>query len=273
MTAAMYMCAYAMLSLFIIMRLFIKKRSRSAIARASFMLFIIAVCTIDLIVVVADNTKSTTTLVNILNVLLILFFVRAIREVWLQFIQVVVKSVPVFIIIFAYFIIYILTGFILFANSEIDESFATINESLYTVFILFTVSNYPDIELPYFEESRLAMLYFWSFLLIGIFLLSNLLLAQIFLNYKKLMNKKLKKYESDVKDYFEEIFNKLTDKKPEDKKYLTTEEITEMLGGTDVVDSDKRLVDLLWQSQRILDDQIHLQDFAYLMQFTDTPEQ
>ena len=127
-----------------------------------------------------------------------------------------VKSVPVFIIIFAYFIIYILTGFILFANSENDQSFSTINESLYTVFILFTVSNYPDIELPYFEESRLAMLYFWSFLLIGIFLLSNLLLAQIFLNYKRLMNKKLKKYERDVVDYFKKIFDDLTKDKPDD---------------------------------------------------------
>ncbi len=65
----------------------------------------------------------------------------------------------------------------MFANNGNDESFSTINESLYTVFILFTVSNYPDVQTPYFEQSRMSMLYFWVFLLIGIFLLSNLLLA------------------------------------------------------------------------------------------------
>lgn len=56
--------------------------------------------------------------------------------------------------------------------------------------------------MSYFEENRLSILYFWSFLLIGIFLLSNLLLAQIFLNYKKLIKKKLTKYEQNVKLYF-----------------------------------------------------------------------
>ena len=86
MTAGLYMAAYIFLSMFIIMRLFIKKRSRSAIVRSSFMLCLIATCIIDLILVVVDNSKSTTTLTNILNVILILLFVRAIREVWLQFI-------------------------------------------------------------------------------------------------------------------------------------------------------------------------------------------
>ena len=112
--------------------------------------------------------------------------------------QVVMFSVPVFVIIFAYFVIFILVGFIFFANSTAGESFSSINESMYTVFILFTVSNYPDVQMPYFEEHRLAFIYFWIFLLVGIFLLSNLLLAQIFLNYKKLVSKKLKRYDNRV---------------------------------------------------------------------------
>lgn len=45
------------------------------------------------------------------------------------------------------------------------------------------------------------------------------------------------------------------------------------MGGYDVVDSDKRLSDMLWQSKLILDDKILLQDFIYILQFTDSVEQ
>jgi len=54
------------------------------------------------------------------------------------------------------------------------------------------------------------MFYFWTFLLIGIFLLANLLLAQIFINYKTLIDKKLKRYEKDVEIYFKALFDAIT---------------------------------------------------------------
>jgi len=64
------------------------------------------------------------------------------------------------------------------------------------------------------------MVYFWFFLLIGIFLLSNLLLAQIFLNYKKLINGKLKRYSDKVEEYFRELFDEIAE---DGKSYLTVE--------------------------------------------------
>ena len=63
------------------------------------------------------------------------------------------------------------------------------------------------------------MLYFWIFLLIGIFLLSNLLLAQIFLNYKKLINGKLKRYSDQVEKYFRKLFDQIS----EGESFLTVE--------------------------------------------------
>ena len=158
--------------------------------------------------------------------------------------QVVMFSVPVFVIIFAYFVIFILVGFIFFAGSTASESFITINESMYTVFILFTVSNYPDVQMPYFADNRLTFIYFWVFLLVGIFLLSNLLLAQIFLNYKKLVSKKLKKYDNRVQEYFLQLFHDVAE--DENKTFLTVEEFTECLGGDEIVKRDKRLSDLIW---------------------------
>ena len=207
MTNFLMITAYILLSIFIIMRLFIKKRSRSAICRSGCMLILMLISTIEIIWVAVSSHRSTAAIVNVFNVFLLLFFVRAIREVWLQFMQVLGASVPIFAIIMAYFVIYIIVGFIFFANSQASDSFITINEATYTVFILFTVSNYPDVQTPFFEENRLSLLYFWTFLLIGIFLLSNLLLAQIFLNYKNLIEKKLKRYKKDVDGYFREMFD------------------------------------------------------------------
>ena len=119
-TTTLNIVAYLLLSTFVAIRLMIKKRSTSAWFRSIVMFSIMFICTVDLIWVDASDKRSTTPVVNIFNVCLILFFVRAIREVWGQFVVVVVKSVPVFAILMAYFVIYIIVGFIFFANSEED---------------------------------------------------------------------------------------------------------------------------------------------------------
>ena len=110
----------------------------------------------------------------------------------------------------AYFILFVMVGFIMFGQSADNEAFATITSSMYTVFILFTVSNYPDVSMTYFENKRISLLYFWTYLLIGIFLLSNLLLAQIFINYKTLIDGRLKRYEIEVDKFFMELFDAIT---------------------------------------------------------------
>ena len=81
------------------------------------MLIMILSSMIDLIWVLADGDRSASAIVNIFNVMLVLFFVRAIREVWIQFVQVVIASVPVFAIILAYLILFTIVFYILFANN------------------------------------------------------------------------------------------------------------------------------------------------------------
>jgi hypothetical protein len=85
-TAALCVIAYALLTVFIVMRLYIKKKSRGSVCRASTMLLMMLIGTVDIIWVTIDETRSVTTMVNFINVALILFFIRSIREVWIQFI-------------------------------------------------------------------------------------------------------------------------------------------------------------------------------------------
>ena len=56
------------------------------------------------------------------------------------------------------------------------------------------MSNYPDIELPFFDTSRKSMIYFIVQMTVGIFLLSNLLLATVFNNYKTMLDRKMPDY-------------------------------------------------------------------------------
>ena len=55
--------------------------------------------------------------------------------------------------------------------------------------------------------------------------------------------------------------------------FITTEKMIEVMGGKEVVDSEKRLSDMIWQSKLILDNKIMVQDFIYILQYTDTVEQ
>lgn len=106
------------------------------------------------------------------------------------------------------------------------------------------------------------------YLLVGILLLANLLLATVFLNYKKLINKRVTKYERNVKQFFRDLFAKIDE---EDQGWISVEKMTEVLGGDQIVARDKRLNDLLWQSSIILGGQIGVQDFAFILHYTETP--
>jgi len=81
-TTSLTLISYIFLATFVVMRLFIKKRTKSAVIRSVLMGALMLCCSVDLIWILVDQHRSTTPLVNIFNVMLILFFVRAIREVW-----------------------------------------------------------------------------------------------------------------------------------------------------------------------------------------------
>lgn len=80
---AFSIAAYLFLSIFVILRLFIKKRDRGAICRSSAMFLCMLISIADLIWVALDHNRKTSWLMPIFNCTLILLFVRAIREVWI----------------------------------------------------------------------------------------------------------------------------------------------------------------------------------------------
>jgi hypothetical protein len=207
-THILYYLAYTILSFFIILRLFLKKRTTSSLFRAAIMLVLMLIASVDMMSSSMDGTFENFMTVFI-NVTLLLFFIRSLREVWVQIFKVMMSSAALFMIIFAYIIFFSFVGYVLFANNQEDSSFGDLFSSVYTVFILFTVSNYPNISIPFYEVNREAAIYFWVYLCIAVFLLTNLLLAVIFNNYQNILHKKINKNQNKVAQFFIDLFDTL----------------------------------------------------------------
>ena len=132
---------------------------------------------------------------------------------------------------------------------------------------MFTMSNYPDIEIPFFKDNRMSAIYFVVQMTVGIFLLSNLLLATVFNNYKTMLDRKMLRYEEEVSKYFKRLFEKIDHDK---HGFISTQTMVEALGGEAVLLKDKRTFDMIWQANIILDGEIRVSDFRYLMQHAAT---
>ncbi|CAK0842266.1 unnamed protein product [Prorocentrum cordatum] len=70
---------------------------------------------------------------------------------------------------------------ILFADC--NEAFQSYSSTLLNLFILLTTSNYPDVQTPLVNDYWLAFLFFFGFLVTGLFLLMNLIFSAIYAQY------------------------------------------------------------------------------------------
>lgn len=109
------------------------------------------------------------------------------------------------VIIVAYLIFFSLVGFALFAHPLYYDDpvgyFGTITETIYNVYVLLTTSNFPDILFPFWKSNNFTALYFIGFLLIGLYMLMNLMLAVFYNSYKTQIEKKISKYDTIREDF------------------------------------------------------------------------
>lgn len=73
--------------------------------------------------------------------------------------------------------------------------------------ILLTTSNFPDVMLPAYYESSYSVIFFITYLILGLYFLLNTLLATIFTNYKKRLQARAAKREDGRTIYLEKYFN------------------------------------------------------------------
>lgn len=64
------------------------------------------------------------------------------------------------------------------------QYFSSFGDSVFNMMVLMTTCNHPDIMLPAYQISRVNAIFFVTYLVVGLFLLMNLLLAIFYSNFK-----------------------------------------------------------------------------------------
>lgn len=90
----------------------------------------------------------------------------------------------------------------------------------YNMLVCITTSNYPDIMLPAYQKNHTNVLFFVIYLIIGLFLIMNLVLAIFYSNFKNRFHEHIESNEERRSAYLYKLFKSFAG----DKDYLTKDE-------------------------------------------------
>ena len=91
----------------------------------------------------------------------------------------------ILIFIFLYIILWsIFMGFIFRNSVEGYFYFKDISESFYSMMILLTTANFPDVMLPAYQKNFFNVIFFVVYLVLGLYVLMNMLLASVYAKFK-----------------------------------------------------------------------------------------
>lgn len=117
--------------------------------------------------------------------LLVLTLFRTLRQYCFQYLATLYDSIAMVLFIIAYNIYFSWIGQKIFAGTLQGTLYmSNFGNSFYNMFVLMTTSNYPDVMLPAYQMSRMYFIFFGTYLILGLFLIMNLLLAIIYSNFK-----------------------------------------------------------------------------------------
>ena len=74
------------------------------------------------------------------------------------------------------------------------EYFSDFPTSCWSLLVLLTTANFPDVMLPAYQENRFYAFFFVTYLVLGLYLFMNLLLAIFYSNYKTRYDQQLNKF-------------------------------------------------------------------------------
>ena len=115
-----------------------------------------------------------------------------VKESWSDF----KASVTILITVFAWTFIYSIVGYYLYAYTfEGLMAFGDFTQSYVSLLTLLTTANFPDVMLPAYQKNYFSMIFFVSFLLVGLFFLLSLLLASVFNKFKGRLKERIEKNE------------------------------------------------------------------------------
>ena len=173
-------------------------------------LTIIALCFIDIAVCLQFDSFP---LINFfLRGVLIILLVKSQRSMWTIVLKIFYQTRVLTFLIFCVMLFFGIVGYFLFSDSE---DFSNIVKSTYSLFILLSTCNFPDVMLGTFDDNnKFPFFYFLLYLAINYFILFTLLKT---LYYSEFFDS----FKANARKAIEDIFDKFHNEEYEIKKKLS----------------------------------------------------
>ena len=169
-----------------------RKMTRKGNARNYALVLVLILSTIDHILGLYYEYNAIVSLFIRPNVVYI-FFSAVRSNLWL-IVHSLKDTLMILATILCYVLFFALVGHYLFRhNFEGTAVFTNLNASYYQLVILLTTANFPDVMLPAYEKHYLYSIFFVVYLVLGLYFLLNILLANVFSMYKTRLESKLEK--------------------------------------------------------------------------------
>lgn len=128
---------------------------------------------------------------NLMRVFVLLSLGHNLRVSFLNLLRDLRDSFAILLSIFGYILFFVLTVFYFYRpTAEGILNFGSLKDAYRNMTILFTTANYPDIFLMGMNDNYFNCFLFMLFMLLGLYFLTNLLVANVFNKYTARMEAK-----------------------------------------------------------------------------------
>lgn len=170
-------------------RILLGTNSRRYIILQSFLLTFLSVS-------IGENIYSLLTsrfpiITLLLKGVILVMLIRNLRVAWYGIFVIFYKTKTVFFLILINILMFGLIGFLFFGKE--DGDFSTVIKSMYSLYILLSTCNFPDVMLSTLTISKFAAFYFAIYIIINLFILLSLLKALYFYVYFEHFKKRTEK--------------------------------------------------------------------------------
>lgn len=117
----------------------------------------------------------------------------SVRRVLRGIMQTCQRVVDIIVLLFFYVGVFAVIGVYLYSEDPYNWFFADLGTAYTQLFVLLTTCNFPDIMLPAYARSRWNFLFFFVFIIGGIYFITNLVLAIIYQNFTVRERRKFQK--------------------------------------------------------------------------------
>ncbi|MBA0798915.1 hypothetical protein Gohar_009465, partial [Gossypium harknessii] len=147
----------------------------------------------------------------------VILFILSIRELR-NSIVILAGMIGTYLNVLALWLLFLLfaswVAYVMFEDTQQGKLvFTSYGTTLYQMFVLFTTSNNPDVWIPAYKASRWYCLFFVLFVLIGVYFVTNLILAVVYDSFKSELAKQVSEMDRNRRSILCKAFDLIDDYK------------------------------------------------------------